>query len=187
MTLYIYAKLGTSIFYDTETPGLEPGWVQMLSYPPATSSHGYTYFEYRAQADGTWVEVQIPPPAKPVVLHDGKLKTVSPDNSMEELAGWQMPAKRRVRKDITLGAGGVATISITPTPPEPGYAVTPQVDPIATYNAAKTLQFIPKVTAVSPTSLTVEAVRTKGTVLLNVGVVEAAVAGDVVSVWIIEQ
>jgi len=197
--LYIYGKLNSTEFYDNGGPldPPDPNWILMVGYPPAVS--GATppnpYFEYRAQTNGTWLEFAIPAPARVLVVHDGKLKTVSciylgtdfAETSVGALPSFAASQRRRTRKDITIGANGVGTIDITPPAGQPPYAVAPDIDPIVTTNASGTVTYVPKVSALSTTSLSVTAVRTKGTLLLTAGPIEAAVAGDVVSVWIIEK
>lgn len=95
--------------------------------------------------------------------------------------------RRRVRKDITLGTGGTATIDITPPTGQLAYAVAPDIDPIVTTNASGTITYVPRVTSVSTTSLTVSALRTKSALTLTAGPLEVAVAGDVISVWVLEK
>lgn len=94
-------------------------------------------------------------------------------------------ARRRIRLDITLDTGGVATIDITPAGKP--YAVAPMVDPIFTYDNSDKVGYTCQVLSVSETSLVVTGIRTRGTLLLTSGPFEQAEPGDVVSVWLIEQ
>lgn len=191
---YIYGKLNSTEFYDNGGPldPPDPNWVLMTSYPPpaSTANPANQYFEYRAQPDGTWKEFAIPAPAKVLVIHDGKIKLASCyylEANPTEIAVTALPgfptAKRRIRVNITLGASGVGTLDLTPY----AFAAAPDVDPIVTSKADNTVSYIPRIVSVSATSLSVSAVRTKGTLLLTAGPVEQAASGDVVSVWLLEK
>lgn len=92
--------------------------------------------------------------------------------------------KRRIRLNITLGAGGTATVTITPTSPAAPFATPPFIDPIIT--ASSTQVFFPVITSVTVDTLVVSGKRSKGTLLLTAGPFEQAATGDVVSLWIIE-
>lgn len=192
---WIYGRLNSTECYDNGGP-LDPpdsNWVLMNGYPPANS--GATppnqYFEYRAQADGTWKEFAIPAPAKVLVIHDGKLKLagcsyLDPNpvlTTLTDLPGFPPAAKRRTRANITIGANGTGTLDLTSS----AYAAAPDIDPIVTTKADGSALYIPRVVSVSQTALVVSAVRTKGTLLLTAGPVEPATSGDVVSVWVLEK
>jgi hypothetical protein len=93
-----------------------------------------------------------------------------------------LEAKQPVRLAITLLAGNTATIDLAPYK----LKVLPRIDQVITFSASNQM-FIPVITEVTLTKLVVSGRRTKGTLLLSGGPIEACAAGDVVTVWVIPQ
>lgn len=90
--------------------------------------------------------------------------------------------KRPVRVNVTLGANGVSTVALPA-----GLTAAPDIDPIVTLNAAGTILYVPRVTAVTATSITVAGAKTKGILLLSGSALEPCTTGDVVSLWLTEK
>lgn len=180
----IYARIGTSIFYEVDqalavTP---PGQVIMPGYPPANSSAGNPYFEWRANAQGQWYEFKLPAPAVPVMWYDGRLQTQNPDNSFTPMPANSIPARRRIPLSVTLGTNGVATLDLSSY----NFTAAPTLFQVVTKNAAGQTMY-PKFADVKAGSATISGERTRATLVLSQGPFEPCVAGDVVSLIIQEN
>ena len=181
----IYGRVGTQFFYMEPNPDVYPppaGWVVMQSLPPAASGMGNQYFEYRAQANGTWLEFKMPAPAKAIVWYDGRLQVDNGDGTFSPVSPLALPARRRIKLDVTLGTGGSTAVDLT----QYGFTLAPTLYQIITKNAAKQVLF-PKFSGVTKDAATVTGERSRATLLLSDGPFEPAVAGDVVSFWVQEN
>lgn len=180
----IYGRIGTPQWYtaDFPEPTVPAGWAIMQSPPPMDNPSNFAYYEYRARPDGTWQYTQIPAPPKTIVWYDGKLQVDNGDYTFSPVSPSILPAKRRFRLDVTLGANGSTTVDLS----QYNFLLPPSLYQITTENAAGQ-SIYPKFASQTPTSVVVTGRRTRAAVLLNNGPYEAAPAGEVVSFWVHEN